>query len=165
MKRVIMLGTVHELQKDGHFLNFKLKEILSYLIDKFGVGVLMEEWTTTQPPSFASTFAQTRGIPWQNVGTEMRKPYLTYACPPLNHPGHDGTLDPDTSAPSISEYGPLEAQEARELQITLNAKRELETSDSGLLLMGLAHLHSMALKLRSEGFDVIAYSWLERTRP
>jgi hypothetical protein len=65
-------------------------------------------------------------------------------------------------APPLSEYGPFENQEAREDRMAKNVQSAMEKYQTGLFLLGLAHLHSMIGKLRALGFKVTAFSWLDR---
>jgi hypothetical protein len=55
-KRVVVLGTDHAIQKVGHLRNPELRVRLSYLIEKFAVTTLMEEWAEKWGPirSFGS---------------------------------------------------------------------------------------------------------------
>jgi len=71
-------------------------------------------------------------------------------------------LPSDPDAPSLSEYGPFENQEAREDGMAKNVQSAMEKYQTGLFLLGLAHLHSMIGKLRALGFKVTAFSWLDR---
>ena len=120
----------------------------------------MEEWSEKQGESVAKTFSANSGLRWANVGTSDILRYRTYTGP-INYPGYDGTLQPpDDNAPDMNEYGPFENQEARENQIAKNVQAEMENYDTGLFILGLAHLHSVFDKLRSLGFKVTAFTWL-----
>jgi len=158
MKTVVILATFHEWQTLGHNRNSALEKRLAYLISKFGVQTLMEEWSEKHE-SFAETFATKAGVHWVDVGTPPEPQFRTYHGP-INYPGHDGTLPYDPDAPSLNEYGPFESQEARENQIAKNIKAEMEGYETGIFIVGVAHLHSLFAKLRFNGFRVIAYSWL-----
>jgi hypothetical protein len=100
------------------------------------------------------------GLPWVNVGTPDKEQFRAYRCFPINHPAHDGSLPPDEDAPGMSEYGPYDARENREKQMTQNVRTRMAAYKSGVLILGVAHLHSMFSKLRALGFSVIAYCWL-----
>lgn len=163
MKNVVMLATVHEYQMLGSNRNSELGERLAYLKSKFNVQVVLEEWSEQQGQSFAATFAAKSGLAWANVGTPDEEQFRTYRCPPINHPAHDGALQPpDWDAPSMSEYGPFKTQEARENEMTKNIRAEMENRQSALFVLGLAHLHSLLSKLLVLGFNVTGYSWLQR---
>lgn len=159
MKTIVMLGTVHRLQQKGNPLSGELDSRLGYLAGKFQVQVILEEWTDKRPSS-AADFARSIGVGWSNVGTPDEEMFRTLACPPVNHPGHDGTLEPDEDAPSMLEYGPIDKQENREARMLSNIRDEMSNYDVGLFMVGLGHLHSMASKLLAASFHVVAYSWL-----
>jgi len=158
-KRVVVLGTVHELQKSGHKKNAELESRLRFLIEKFAVTKLLEEWAGNQAPSFASEFAKDL-LAYKDVGTPPETMFQTFCCAQTNHPCHDGTLSPCDGAPAMNEYGPLEKQENREQRMIQTIQREMEGHDVGLFVVGLAHLHSMSLKLKQANFNVTAYAWL-----
>ena len=158
MKTVVMLATFHEWQTLGHDRNSALQERLAYLISKFGVQTVMEEWSEKHE-SFAKAFATKTGLHWADVGTPLEPSFQTYYGP-INFPGHDGTLPYDPDSPSLNEYGPFENQEARENYMANNIKAEMEGYKTGAFILGVAHLHSLLAKLRSYGFRVVAYSWL-----
>jgi hypothetical protein len=160
MKLIVTFGTTHEYQTNGHFLNQELGKRLDYLRERFGAQVLLEEWSENRPESFARAWASGIGIDWVNIGPPDEVQFRTYAYAPVNHPGHDGTLPPDFDAPSFAEYGPFNIQEKREQRMTQNIQNAMTRYDTGLLLLGLAHLHSMLGKLGSLGFQVTGYHWL-----
>jgi hypothetical protein len=151
LKRIVILATAHEFQQAGHPLNHDLSMRVEYLRRAFKVQIVMEEWTEKRP-SF---------LKGKNVGTPGTKEFNTYRCPPLNHPAHDGTLPPDQDAPSMTEYGPFRGQENRENRMVDNICSAMEDYESGLFVVGIAHLHSFFGKLRTRGFEVVGYSWLE----
>jgi hypothetical protein len=158
-KRIVMLATVHQYQTPGNDLNPKLEERLEYLRSKFGAQTIMEEWSEKKGDSFAKTFAKKSGLHWANVGTPDEQQFGTY-WGLIHYPGHDGTLPHDPNAPSLDEYGPFENQEARENWMVREVKVEMATYENGLLILGVAHLHSLFAKLQSLGFKVTGYSWL-----
>lgn len=169
MKSVVILATVHEYQVLGNARNSELEKRLDYLISKFGAQIVMEEWSENQRECIAKGFATKLDLHWANVGTPDEPEYRTYTKP-INCPGYDGTLQlPEFAdgdelqhwmAPEMDEYGPFENQEAREDRMTKNVQAETENYESGLFVLGLAHLHSIFGKLRSLGFKVTAFSWL-----
>ncbi len=160
MKRVVVFGTTHELQKVGHSLNSELAARLSYLLDKFAATVVLEEWATEGPPSFTSVLANDRGLDYKNVGTPPDEQFRTFCNAPINYPGHDGTLGPCEEAPQFYEYGALNKQENRELRMIQNIQDQMKTHHIGLFVVGLAHLHSICIKLQATGVNVAAYYWL-----
>jgi hypothetical protein len=60
----------------------------------------------------------------------------------------------------MGEYGPFENQDAREERMVQNVRAEMESYESGILVLGLAHMHSVFEKLQSSGFKVYGYSYL-----
>lgn len=121
----------------------------------------MEEWSEKKEESFAKAFAPKSGLNWANVGTTDEPQFQTY-WGQIHYPGHNGTLQYDPDAPSLDEYGPFENQEARENRMVKNIHAEMENYETGLFILGLAHLHSVFGKLKSSGFTVTGYSWLAR---
>jgi len=160
VKRIVMLATAHEYQRDGHGLNNELAERLEYLLHKFSLQIILEEWSDQQTPSFANRFAQRRAA-YSNVGTPDERQYQTYRFGVISHPAHDGTLPTDPCAPLMQEYGPYPQQENREEQMAENVCSAMREFESGLFLMGLAHLHSLFGKLRARNFAVTAYIWFK----
>ena len=164
MKRIVILGTAHEYQRLGHFLNQQLEIRLEHLRSNFNSQVLLEEWSEKAPPSFAASWAARIGLKYQNIGTPDENQSVLYRCPPIDHPSHDGVLGTNFDAPSMSEYGPFEIQEKREEKMVENIRVAMLNDDNGLLLLGIAHLHSMLARLHSRNFDVVGYHWLDLRR-
>src|SRR5690242_1524719 len=146
MKRIAVLGTFHEAQENGNFQNSEFRKRLAYLTDKFSVTIVLEEWSQNRPPSFTSLWAKERLLPCEDVGTPSEEPFRTFEGR-VNHPGHDGTLPADEDAPSLSEYGPLDNQENRETLMVQNIQAKMESHRVGLFVVGVAHVHSMSMKL------------------
>jgi hypothetical protein len=90
--------------------------------------------------------------------------FRTFTNATIDYPGHDGTLGPCPDAPPIREYGSLTNQENREVRMAQSIRTEMEEHNSGLLVVGFAHLHSMSMKLHAARFNVAAYSWLPPLR-
>ena len=157
-KRVVLFGIEHGCEVDGSSKNGELGSRLKFLIESFGVTTLMEEWTEEREPSYPSRIFPE--IEYKNVGTPQDDEFLTYQCHQIDHPAHEGILGPCEEAPSMSEYGPLDKQENRERQMTRNVIEQMAHHHVGLIILGLAHLHSMSLKLKEAGFNVTAYAWL-----
>src|SRR5580704_276404 len=157
MKRVVMLATIHQHQVRGNPGNAEFEKRVGYLKSKLGGKIILEEWSEKQGKSAAEEFAPSLGLQWFDVGTPDETQFWTYAGP-INFPGHDGTLS-DWDAPGMSGYGPFINQEARERQMAKNIQAQMQSSDGGIFILGLAHLYSMYGKLRDLGFDVIGLSW------
>ena len=154
-KRVVSLGTEHGCQRVGNIHNNELEMRLSFLKEQFAATILMEEWTETLEPSFASTL----GGAYKNVGTGPGEQYRTYRLP-IYHPSYEGTLNSCETGPPMSEYGPLENQDNREREMLENICAAMEPHRVGIVLIGLAHLHSMSQKLLGASFNVAAFEWL-----
>lgn len=146
MKSVVMLATFHQYQVLGNDRNSELEKRLDYLRLKFDVQTVMEEWSEKEGDSFAQVFAKKLGLHWANVGTPDEPQFQTY-WGLIHYPGHNGTLKHDPDAPSLDQYGPFENQEARENWMTKGVQAEMEKYESGLFILGVAHLHSVFGKL------------------
>ncbi len=156
-KKVVILAISHEHQLLGDPGNTKLEECVTYLSRKFHVWVLMEEWCEDQGPTFAATLAPKLGLKFAKIGTPDDEPFRT-CWPQISHPDHDGTLPYDPSAPSmLNEYGPLDAENAREEQMVRGIRKRMEDYTGGLFIVGIAHTHSLHSKLVALGFDVTSY--------
>ena len=93
-----------------------------------------------------------------NVGTPDEPQYRTYDGY-IKHPGYNGTLpDYDPDGPWLNEYGPFENQENRERRMAENLRTEMENHETGLIILGTAHLHSVFGKLQCLGFRVVAFA-------
>lgn len=153
-----MLATAHQNQISHNAGNQELDTRLDYLRSKFETQIVMEEWAEKHGQSVAAKFAARTGLAWANIGTPNEKRFQTYTGP-INFPGHDGP-HANWDAPRMDEYGPFENQEAREDRMVANARAEMEKYQAGLLIVGVAHTHSMFGKLQSAKFKVLAFSWL-----
>lgn len=158
-KRVVVLGTIHEYQLAGRPLNSQLCARIQFLIDRFAATTILEEWTDNESQSCVPVNFKDR-LEYANVGTSSDGGFRTYICHPVNHPAHDGILGFCDDAPSMSEYGPLDNQENREIRMLHIIERQMAKHHVGLLIVGLAHLHSLSMKLKTAKFNVSAYSWL-----
>ncbi|WP_213803220.1 hypothetical protein [Granulicella sp. dw_53] len=154
-KRVVLLGTEHSCQFAGNIGNADLRIRLDFLKEQFQGTMLMEEWSENSGPSFVSTL----GMTYENVGTGPERQYRTYPSS-IQYPGYDGTLDFDASHPSMGEYGPLDHQENRVRAMVEHVCTAMARHHVGILLIGLAHLHSMSQKLLAANFTVSAFQWL-----
>jgi hypothetical protein len=157
---VVVFGTVHKFQMMGDKNNPELEKRLSFLINKFSVTTLMEEWTESQPPSYLNELAMKRLLPYKNVAPPPEGKFRSYENHDVRHPSHEGALGPCDDAPAMSEYGPIENHENRERQMIRNVRSQMENHKVGLVVVGLAHLHSVSIKLGKASFSVSAYSWL-----
>ncbi len=158
-KRVVVLGTIHEYQLAGRPLNSELCSRIEFLVSQFEATAVLEEWTENGSQSCVALNFKDK-FEYANVGTSSEGEFGTYVCHPVNHPAHDGILGVCNDAPSMSEYGPLDHQENREIQMLQNIDRAMAKHHVGLFVVGLAHLHSMSMKLKTAKFNVNTFSWL-----
>jgi hypothetical protein len=166
MKTIVILASVHEYQVPGNDRNRELEMRLTYLRSKFSADIVMEEWFEAQGGSFPQALGAKSGVDWANVGAPDEPQYRTYSCSGcIKHPSYDGTLKPydpehDLDAPWMDEYGPFENQENREIRMAANVQAQMANHKTGLLILGITHVHSVFGKLRCLGFKVFAFSWL-----
>jgi hypothetical protein len=160
MKSLVMLAIVHSCQEPGNTQASDFEERLDYLRSKFDAQVILEEWADAEQ-SVTALWAKKLGLRWANIGTPDEARFQTFSGP-INFRWHKGTLQPpDVHAPAIYEYGPFENQEAREKCIVKNIQAAMESHEAGLLVVGLAHTHSLFGKLQSAGLKVTAYTWCQ----
>jgi hypothetical protein len=154
VKQVVALGTYHEAQQLGHYMNHRFGRALKMIIERYGVQTILEEWWPSPQPSFASTLA-TPSFKWLNIGTPQEPRFeTTVECLNYHSPS-------DPTKPVLREYAPLTAQELREHYMAQKIQSAMQPFEAGLLIIGLAHLHSMLVRLRTAGFAVRGYSWME----
>ena len=103
------------------------------------------------------TIRDTDRLKWKNVGTPQEKQFETYAWGLNTDPP---TYDP--KKPMLQEYGPLDVHELRERYMVDRIIEAMEPFNVGLFIVGLAHLHSTLSKLKTAGFGVRGYSWMEQ---
>jgi hypothetical protein len=154
-KKVIVLGTYHEVQHVGHHLNARFRGAIELLIQEYGVQIILEEWWYKPEPSFAASLA-TATLKYANIGTPNEPRFKTSTECLNNNPP---TYDP--SKPRLQEYGPLDVQELREKYMTERISEFMKPCNVGLLIIGLAHLHSIISKLTQFGFEVHGYNFVE----
>ena len=161
MKTVVILGTPHlEYKEPKDALISGLEERLAYLTRKVRHQVVMEGWSESRRPSVANVFAKESKLQWVDVGTPDEPQYRT-CTPYINHPEHAGSLpEYGGDAPAMHVYGPFDEQENRESLMAENVRAEMEKCETGLFVLGTAHLHSMFGKLQRLDFAVRAFCWL-----
>jgi hypothetical protein len=165
VENVVMLSTTHHRQMSANDASSELGKCLDYLRLTFkeqkavDVQIVMEEWHENLGETVVKEFATKSGLQWANVGTPDEAQFRTYTGP-ICFPGHNGTLQPDEDAPGMYEYGPFENQETREKRMVQNVGAEMENYKSRILVLGLAHMHSVFEKLQASGFKVYGYSYL-----
>jgi hypothetical protein len=122
------------------------------LIDKSQPDVALEEWSTTQTETSllaAVCDSMTPPLPWETIGTPPEPKFKTY--------DHTEAADFPTSA-DVIRYGPLPTQEIREEAMREGIVRAMSSRNVALVVVGVAHLHSMLVKL-SKDFEVDAYAY------
>jgi hypothetical protein len=154
-KQIIILATTHQLQRNGHTLNARLRGAIDLVQQQCPIEIIFEEWWYMEEPSFASTLA-TGTLKYENVGTPDEPRFKTLTECLNNNPP---TYNP--AWPRLPEYGPLDAQERREQYMVSRITELMKPYDAGLFIVGLAHLHSTFCKLIQTGFEVSGYSWME----
>ncbi len=112
--------------------------------------MVLEEWSASQTEeAAASAICKKLDLAWKDIGTPPDGEFATYAfCDALDFP----------DVPTIYRYGPIEAQNKRETRMCANITGYMSSCDSALVVIGVAHLHSMFARL-SEEFDVAGYSF------
>jgi hypothetical protein len=156
-KKIVMLAMAHQYQLPGDPGNALLEACLAYLAGKFKVQAVLEQWSEEKGSSFAEGLAKKLGVDYVNVGTPDEGPFRT-CWPQISDPAHDGTLPYDPNAPSmLHEYGPLDAQNAREELMVRSIRMRMEDYRDAIFIVGIAHTHSLHSKLVSMGFDVTSY--------
>lgn len=144
-RRLTLFGTRHHTLKK---IPPEVRLALDAIIEKCHPERVLEEWSITQTdPSAADEIAKMRHVPWHSIGTPPDAKYSTH--------DHTWALDFPDSA-NISRYGPIEVQQTREELMCINIKREMDSVGSAVVVLGIAHLHSMFWKLHQE-FEVEAF--------
>jgi hypothetical protein len=146
-KRVTLLGTMHYNVRNAPA---GVRERYEFIIDQIQPQVVLEEWSIVQKDqSAAASAADSKGVPWVNIGTPASEEFWTF--------GQTYALDFPNST-NIPKYGPLAAQEKRETAMCENIRDAMATHDSAVIVIGLAHLHSIYAKLAND-FDVDGYGF------
>ena len=134
-KKVTLFGTTH---CDVTNAPEGLQDAYAFILNEIEPQVVLEEWSTVQKHrSAAAAAADNKNIPWESIGPSDA----------LGFPSASGLL----------QYGPIANQESREVAMCESIQRAMETRETALLVIGLAHLHSMFVKLSPE-FDVKGYA-------
>ena len=147
-KTVVFFGTKHYLADKAPS---GIQEALVFVIEKVKPDVVLEEWSTTQMGSLADAVAKSRKIPWVNIGTP--------AAPEFETCHFSSSLDFPTGV-QFRQYGSIEVQEKREAVMCKNLRNAMMSYKTALGVIGLAHLHSMMVKLEND-FTVKGYSFAD----
>ena len=146
-KQLVLFGTRH-WPISG--IPNEIQSSLRVLISKFQPDVALEEWSTVQGQrSGLAAVCDSLKVPWENIGTPPDPKFKTY----------DHTAAADFPATiNVVQYGPLGTQEQREEAMRESIVRAMSSRSVALVLVGVAHLHSMMLKLSSD-FLVSGYAY------
>lgn len=156
MQKLVVLGTIHQQLGDDANVNFR--KALMLVIAEYGLTVILEEWSTTQTTAFSASLAEELGLIWQDIGTPNHPELKTYA-PAIGAIGFDPS---DPNGVRVPRYGPLSVQSKREEMMVSNIQSFLPSScQSALVIVGLAHLHSMMERL-SKFYNVEGCWWMPR---
>jgi hypothetical protein len=146
-KRLILFGTRHWKTTD---IPREIRDSLEVLIREFQPDIALEEWSATQTEkSGLVEVCGSMDLPWESIGTPPEPRYKT--C------DYRDAADFPNGA-NVTQYGPLPAQEVREEAMCGNIVRAMSARNVALVVVGLAHLHSMLAKL-SKNFDVKGYAY------
>jgi len=146
-KRLDVFGTRHYTDKS---LPPEIRAAMELILDKHSPTIGLEEWSVTRPvPSGFKTVCEAKGIPWTDIGTPPTKEFTT----------HDVTLALDyLDGADIRQYGPLDIQEKREHLMQAKIIDAMSSHESAVLVIGVAHLHSMCMKLKGD-FEIQAWAF------
>lgn len=146
-KKLTLFGTRHYAATE---VPIEIQNALVAIIEKRRPQVVLEEWSEAQKrESAAANLCNAIGLLWKSIGTPATEEFRTY--------GPSDALD-FPSAANIQQYGPILVQEKRERAMTENIVRSMASFDLAVLVIGLAHLHSMYSKL-SNDFDVEGFAF------
>lgn len=150
---IILLATNHEIQEKDFEDSGEFLRVLEYVLRTWGVQAILEEWTSQKGATVGQKLAQERNLKWINVGTPSTPEFETagalYDCieiPPI----------------VLNRYGPPQVQVKREAHMLAGIRQAMNGIDVALMILGMAHLHSMTEKLGAAGFGVESFHW---TRP
>jgi len=146
-KRLILFGTRHWKISD---IPREIRTSLEVLIRAFSPDIALEEWSTTQTEkSGLADVCGSMDLPWDSIGTPPEPKFRTY--------DYAEAADFPKSA-DVTQYGPLATQEMREEAMCGNIVRAMSSRNVALVVVGVAHLHSMLAKL-SKNFEVKGYAY------
>lgn len=145
-KRLVIFGTRHW---QDHEVPDDISQILRFIIESVRPEVGLEEWCPQELNRTSAFKVQCDSVSpqldWKNIGTPNTVEFR-----------NDGDLLGNHAY--INGYGPLDVQERRESAMCYNIHTVMSAYESGLLVVGEAHIHSMSVKLSLE-FDVEPYGY------
>jgi hypothetical protein len=147
VKKLILFGTRHHDEKN---MPSQIRDALTVIIDKYTPQIVLEEWAESRGNSGAAAVCKDKGgLMWKSIGTPNTPEFTSY--------GLTYALDFPSSA-NIQRYGPISVQENREKLMCENITAAMASIERALVVIGLAHLHSMLMKLSSE-FNVEGFGF------
>jgi hypothetical protein len=147
MKKLGIFGTRHYTHKR---LPDDIRAAMEMVVDEHAPTIGLEEWSTKQiEVSGFKVVCDAKGVPWASIGTPPTADLATYV--------YTDALDFPSGA-NIQRYGPFEIQEKREHLMRTSIIDAMSSHDSAVLVLGVAHLHSMCMKLKRD-FDIRAWSF------
>jgi hypothetical protein len=150
-RNLVLLGTAHEIQEKDFCDSQEFRRFLSYIVSKRKVDAILEEWWMGRPPTIGYDIANTLSTHWANVGTPDEPEFQTLEV---------GLASNEIPPISLPRYGPLDVQLRRENYMVHRIEVEMSGRNCGLVVCGIAHLHSLFEKLVQSGFHVEAFTWL-----
>lgn len=146
-KTLVLFGTRHYREND---IPPEIRNALALIIDQYEPQIVLEEWSESEKrESGASAVCRDKNARWESIGTPASEEFETYnSTSALDFP----------SAADVFPYGPIINQERREKVMCENIARSMSSYQVGVVVVGLAHLHSMFVKL-SNGFEMEGYSY------
>jgi hypothetical protein len=121
---------------------------------KYDIQIILEEWSDTAGDAIGHTL-ETEQLYWRDVGTPDKPEYKSFVGFINNN------YDPEQPKYTYFREYAFEIHEKRE-QFMLGKIMEYMTDrERGLLILGMAHIHSMMDKLRKAGFKVSGGTWLQ----
>src|SRR5690242_19061128 len=137
-KRLAVCGTRHYSDRN---IPSEIRAALELTLVKHRAKIGLEEWSDTRRDrSGFKSVCDAKAVPWADIGTPPTVEYTTY----------DVTLALDFPGPAnIRQHGPFDIQERREEMMRTNVINALSSHESGVLVVGVAHLQSMSMKLKN----------------
>ena len=146
-KRIAVFGTRHYTASK---LPSDIRATMELIVEKHSPTIGLEEWSINQVESSGfKTVCDARHLLWTSIGTPPTDDLATYT--------YTSALDFPAGA-NIQRYGPFEIQEEREHLMCASIIGAMSSHDSAVLVLGLAHLHSMCMKLKGD-FDIRSWGF------
>lgn len=155
-KRLVLIGTAHEFQRDSVANPWReeFAEMLRNLIEIYSTQIILEEWGTSRGTSVGKRF-ESNTLEWRSIQPPQAHVFSTEAPRIGPSPGPEVPFHL-----SLTQY-PFEPHESREIYMASGITHAMEAYSQAVVILGIAHIHSMMGKLRVEGFTVIAGHWLQ----